>query len=506
MTETARLKLDPAFAIGPVDPRLYGGFVEHMGRGVYTGLYEPSHPTADEHGFRADVADLVREIGMPVMRYPGGNFVSQYDWEDGIGPKAQRPARLDLAWKASEPNQVGVDEYMTWCASVGTEPIMAVNLGTRGAAEARDLVEYCNFPSDSTWAQRRADNGHTEPYGVKLWCLGNEMDGPWQACAKTPTEYGRLARESAKLMRWVDESIELVVCGSSNGGMATFGQWEWEVLGHTHDQVDYLAIHSYFGRGRTEESFRDYLASPERMSRFIGQSVSLCDAVGAKLKSDKRLQIAFDEWNVTRPGRGGEQRDRDADRWAVGRRLAEMEYDVADAVVFGGLLVTLLQHADRVTMGCLAQTVNILAPIMTEPGGPAWRQTIFHPFALTSRLGRGTSLRVAGEGPSMATASVGDVPCLLAAAVHDEPAGALSLFLVNRDPARTLAVDADLSATGVAAVGEAWYLHEEDSSRANTLATPDAVAPKPLDRVDVQSGRLRCELPAMSWTALRLSA
>jgi alpha-N-arabinofuranosidase len=503
MAQQAHLKVDPAFAIGAVDPRLYGGFVEHMGRCVYTGIYEPGHASADGHGFRTDVADLVRGLGMPVMRYPGGNFVSQYLWEDGIGPHGQRPTRLDLAWKATEPNQVGLDEYMTWCELVGTQPIMAVNLGTRGAQEARDLVEYCNFGRPSAWTERRAANGHAAPYGVNMWCLGNEMDGPWQACAKTATEYGRLARESAKLMRWVDDSIELVVCGSSNGGMATFGSWEWEVLGHTYDQVDYLAIHSYFGRGHTEAEFRDYLAAPERMDRFIDQSVALCDAVGARHKSGRQLMIAYDEWNVVRPGK---PTDRPDDAWAVGRRLAELGYDVADAVVFGGLLVTLLNHADRVKVGCLAQTVNILAPIMTEPNGPAWRQTIYHPFALTSRLGRGTALQVAVQGPRLTTATAGEVSSLLTAATHDASSGGLSLFLVNRDPQQALDVRADVSATGAGRLTENWCVSAEDTALANTKETPDAVLPQSLRQVEVQGGAVRAELPPMSWSVLRLEA
>ena len=378
--------------------------MEHMGRCVYTGIYEPGHPRADAQGFRKDVLELVLGLEMPVMRYPGGNFVSQYDWEDGVGPQEGRPTRLDLAWRAKEPNEVGIDEYIDWCRAAQTEPVIAVNLGTRGPKEARDLVEYCNFAGGSTLSDLRAEYGHSQPYGVRTWCLGNEMDGPWQACAKTPTEYGRLAREAAKLMRWVDDSIELIVCGSSNAGMATFGKWEWEVLNHTYDQVDYLAIHSYFGRGHEEDRFRDYLASPDKMSDFIRQSIALCDAVAARKKTGKRLMIAFDEWNVVRSGAGDREED---DEWTVGRRLAELRYDVADAVVFGGLMATLINHADRVRIGCLAQTVNILAPIMTEPGGPAWKQTIYHPFALTSQHGRGTALRVAQKGDSFAAPKAG---------------------------------------------------------------------------------------------------
>ena len=503
MTAKATIQLNPAFPIGPVDPRLYGGFVEHMGRCVYTGIYEPGHPSSDVQGFRKDVMELVQGLGMPVMRYPGGNFVSQYDWEDGIGPKKGRPTRLDLAWQAKEPNQVGIDEYIDWCRAAQTEPVIAVNLGTRGPKEARDLVEYCNFSGGSAFSDLRTQYGHPEPHAVRTWCLGNEMDGPWQACAKTPTEYGRLAREAAKLMRWVDDSIELVVCGSSNAGMATFGEWEWEVLGHTYDQVDYLAIHSYFGRGKTEGEFRDYLASPDRMSDFIRQSIALCDAVAARKKADKQLMIAFDEWNVVRPGAGDRKED---DLWTVGRRLAELEYDVADAVVFGGLMATLINHADRVRIGCLAQTVNILAPIMTEPGGSAWRQTIYHPFALTSQHGRGAALRVAQDSDSVATSTRGDVDCLVAAGVWDEESGRLNLFLINRDPDRVLDTTVDLTAFGPVSIEEALSIHSDDSTLANTAQEPDAVVPVALDGVDLEKGKIRASLPPMSWNLVRVVA
>ena len=502
MTATATVYLNPEFTIGPIDPRIYGGFVEHMGRCVYTGIYEPEHPTADAQGFRGDVMELVRGLGMPVMRYPGGNFVSQYDWEDGIGPREDRPTRLDLAWKATEPNDIGTDEYIDWCRIAQTEPILAVTLGTRGAKEARDLVEYCNFPSGSTLSDLRAKNGHPEPHGVRTWCLGNEMDGPWQACAKTPTEYGRVAREAAKLMRWVDDSIELIVCGSSNGRMATFGEWEWEVLNHTYDQVDYLAIHSYYGRSRSEEDFLNYLASPDKMSNFIEKSIALCDAVAARQKSDKRLMIAFDEWNVVKPGSGD---GKDEDKWAVGRSLAELEYDVADAVVFGGLMASLINHADRVRIGCLAQTVNILGPIMTEPGGPAWRQTIYHPFALTSQHGRGTALRIAQKGDSFTTSKSGDIDCLVSAAVWDEESGQLNLFLINRDPDRSLDTTVDLAAFGGSSIVEAVSIHNDDPTTANTAEEPDAVTPIVLVDIDLKNGKVKASLPALSWNLVRVT-
>src|ERR687898_1948280 len=202
--QTAKITIDPNFRIGEVDPRLYGSFIEHLGRAIYGGIYEPEHPTADDIGFRQDVLDLVRELDVPIIRYPGGNFVSGYDWEDGVGPVEERPRRLDLAWRTVETNQVGTNEFAAWAERAGAEVMMAINLGTRGVDAARNLVEYCNHPSGSHYSDLRRSHGVEDPHGVKVWCLGNEMDGPWQIGRKTPQEYGRLACEAAKAMKWVD--------------------------------------------------------------------------------------------------------------------------------------------------------------------------------------------------------------------------------------------------------------------------------------------------------------
>ena len=243
------LHLHPAYTVGDVDPRIFGSFIEHLGRAVYHGIYEPGHPTADEEGFRGDVIDMVKKLGVPIVRYPGGNFVSGYKWEDGTGDKSKRPRRLELAWGVTETNEVGIDEFQSWCKKADSQVMMAVNLGTRGPEEARQLVEYCNHPGGTEYSDRRRANGFEEPFGIKVWCLGNEMDGPWQMGAKTATEYGRIAAEAAKLMKWTDPSIELVACGSSGYGMC--GDWEAEVLRHVYDHVDYLSLHNYYGNRQT---------------------------------------------------------------------------------------------------------------------------------------------------------------------------------------------------------------------------------------------------------------
>ena len=237
----ARIIANKRFVIGDIDRRIYGSFIEHLGRAVYGGIYETTHPTADSQGFRQDVINLVKKLRVPIVRYPGGNFVSGYNWEDGTGDKSKRPKRMELAWMAIETNEVGIDEFQEWAKRANSEVMMAVNLGTRGAEDARNCVEYCNAATDTYYANMRRKNGFEQPFGIKVWCLGNEMDGPWQIGHKTAEEYGRLAAETAKIMKWVDPSIELVACGSSGLGMNTFGEWELTVLDHTYDYVDYIS-------------------------------------------------------------------------------------------------------------------------------------------------------------------------------------------------------------------------------------------------------------------------
>ncbi|NUR86518.1 MAG: alpha-N-arabinofuranosidase [Nonomuraea sp.] len=478
----ARITLDPAFTIAPVRRRTFGGFVEHLGRCVYTGIYEPGHPLADEDGFRGDVLDLTRELGVSFVRYPGGNFVSGYRWEDGVGP--DRPRRLDLAWHSTETNEVGVDEFMAWCRKAGVEPMMAVNLGTRGVAEAVDLLEYCNHPGGTRLSERRPVR---EPYDVRLWCLGNEMDGPWQIGHKTATEYGRLAAATARAMRMVDPGLELVACGSSGSTMPTFGAWEAAVLEETYDVVDHISCHAYYEE--KDGDLGSFLASAQDMERFIADVVATADHVGAKLRSRKRITISFDEWNVWYMSR---HLSRPApDGWPVAPPLLEDHYHLADAVVVGSLLITLLRNSDRVAAACLAQLVNVIAPIMTDPGGRAWKQTTFHPFAQAARHARGEVLRVEPVSPRYDTAAYGEAPLLHATATRSEEETVV--FAVNRsvDQPMSLRIDG----------------HAGEVIEATTLAGPDVYARDgvaPRQNPDVERDPLRVLLPPVSWNVIRL--
>jgi len=496
----ARLITEREFRVGEVDPRLFGSFVEHLGRCVYGGIYEPGHPEADAQGLRRDVAALVRELGVPVVRYPGGNYVSSFRWEDSVGPAAERPRRLDLAWRSIEPNLFGLNEFIGWTRAVGTSPMMAVNLGTRGTDAALDLLEYCNHPGGSAFSDLRRRHGFAEPHGVKLWCLGNELDGPWQVGQKSPLEYGRLARETAKAMKLFDPGLELVACGSSSGKMDTFPEWEATVLEHAYDYVDYLSLHSYYQN--QEDDPAEFLASSVGMDAFIRSVIATADYAKARRRSARTIHLSFDEWNVWFHS---QEADRGATPWTVGPHLLEDVYTMEDALVVGTLLITLLKHADRVKIACLAQLVNVIAPIMTAAGGPAWRQTIFYPFMHASRFGRGTVLDQRLDCPGYESRRHGPVP-YLEATVVDGGQGTLALFLVNRSTSEALDVEARLGGyPGLRPLEHLELLHA-DRKAVNTRERPDRVAPRPAPRLPaVEGDRLRITLAPFSWNVVRVA-
>jgi alpha-N-arabinofuranosidase len=493
--------VDPAAVVAPVNRRTFGSFVEHLGRCVYTGIYEPGHPTAGADGFRRDVLELVREMGVTVVRYPGGNFVSGYRWEDGIGPRDRRPHRRDLAWHSLETNEFGLDEFASWAALAEVEMMLAVNLGTRGVAEALDLHEYANHPGGTALSDLRRSNGAAEPYGIRIWCLGNELDGPWQTGHKTAAEYGRLAAETARALRSAEAGLELAACGSSSSVMPTFGSWEATVLGETYDLVDYISCHAYYEEH--DGDLGSFLASAADMDHFVSSVVSTADSVGARLRSRKKINVSFDEWNVWYLTRF--QAEGSPTGWPVAPRLLEDTYSVADGVVVGSLLIALLRHSDRVTAACQAQLVNVIAPIRCEPGGPAWRQTTFFPFATTARLARGEVLRLPITGPAYETAKYGEVSTVDAVATWDADTGELSIFAVNRDVASPTELRIDLRGVASGQIGppaEAWTLADEDVHAANTVSDPGRVALRKLDNISTDGTEVLIRLPAVSWTAL----
>jgi len=482
----AKITINPLNIIGEIDPRIYGSFIEHLGRAVYGGIYEPSHESADDMGFRKDVLELVKTLKVPVVRYPGGNFVSGYNWEDGIGDKSKRPRKLELAWNSIETNEIGIDEFQEWTKRIGAEIIMAVNLGTRGADAARNLVEYCNLDTDTYYADLRRKNGFEKPFGIKLWCLGNEMDGEWQIGHKTAQEYARLACETAKLMKITDPTIKLVACGSSNPDMPTFGEWERTVLRECYDHVDYLSLHSYYGNQANDTA--DFLASSLDMDQFIIDTAKICD----EIKAEKDIMLSFDEWNVWFHSN---EQDKHIERWQVAPPLLEDIFNVEDALVVGCLLITLLRHCDRVKVACLAQLVNVIAPIMTVTGGGLWLQTIYYPFLHCSVNGRGRALHTACECGTYDTIKHSKVPFIECIAV--ENGGDITLFAVNRSSDESCELELN-GFEGYSLISHT-VLTNDDMKRCNSADEPDAVSPVQQDISD------EVRLAPRSWNMLKFS-
>ncbi|WMT87647.1 alpha-N-arabinofuranosidase [Pelagibacterium sp. 26DY04] len=487
------------FTVSKIDDRLYGAFLEHLGRAIYTGIYEPDHPTADANGMRGDVIELVKELDVPVVRYPGGNFVSAYNWEDGIGPKQDRPTRLDLAWHTAESNEVGIHEFAEWCKSVGTEMMLAVNLGSRGLDAARNFVEYVNHPGGSYWSDLRKKNGQEEPWNVKLWCLGNEMDGPWQIGHKDAEEYGKLAAETAKAIRAFDKSLELVVCGSSHSNMPTYPQWEATVLEHTYDVVDYISLHMYFANH--EKNASNYLALNQKLDDYIVAVQGAINYVKAKKRSKKDIYISFDEWNVWYHSR---QQDRKIlegqEGWPHAPALLEDVYNFEDVLQVGLILNTFIRRSDVVKIACIAQLVNVIAPIMTEKGGDAWRQTIYYPYYFASRFGRGTALDLSIDCPTYDSGvAYADV-----SAVHNQEEGAVTVFAVNRHPDEMVDFSVELQGFGDMRVIDHQVMTHGDLNAVNTSAKPDEVAPRKGEGASVSGDTLSVSLPPYSYQMVRL--
>lgn len=492
----AKLTIASQFRKGLTDERIYGSFVEHLGRCVYGGIYEPGHPEADENGFREDVTGLIKELNVPIVRYPGGNFVSGYNWEDGIGPRENRPKRLELAWGTTETNEFGTDEFMAWCKKAGTKPMMAVNLGTRGPDEARQLVEYCNHPGGTYLSDLRKKYGSELPYDVKLWCLGNEMDGPWQMGAKTPVEYGRIACESAKIMKWTDPTIETVLCGSSGWHMKTFGEWETTALDIAYDHVDYVSMHQY--HSNSDNYLENFLAKGVETDKFIESVIASLDYVQGKRHSKKRIDISFDEWNVWYHSNGTP-----FEKWSKAPHILEDVYNFADALVVGTMINSILRHCDRVKIACLAQLVNVIAPIMTENGGKAWKQTIFYPFYYASKYGRGYVLEGVTDISKYDTKWYSDVPDVDTAAVLSEDGESLTIFAVNRDLTENINLEVSLLDFDGFVPAENIALEDCDAEDINTKDL-EKVRPVRKELPVLDGKKLTCPLKPMSWNMVRL--
>jgi alpha-N-arabinofuranosidase len=489
----AQLYLDTNRTIAEISPLVFSGFAEHMGRCIYGGIYDPASPHAGPDGLRRDVLDALRELNFRSIRYPGGNFLSGYNWLDGVGPRSRRPVRRDLAWRSLETNQFGTDEFMQFCRELGTKPMLGVNLGTGTIQSAADLVEYANGRPGSYFADLRAANGHPEPYGVEYWCLGNEMDGPWQIGHLDMHEYGLKAREAAKMMRWQDPSVKLVLCGSSSTGMPTYPEWDRVALETCWDQVDYQSMHYYVGN--RDDDTASYLAQALQFESHIDTLAATLCYVKAKLRSKHDVYLSWDEWNVWYKAQNMDG------QWTQAPHLIEEVYNLEDALVVAQWLNVFLRKADVLKIACLAQIVNIIAPLLTTTDG-LLKQSTFYPFALMSKFAHGRSLSVAAKAPLVSTAQFGEVPVLDVAASYEPDGGASGVFIVNRSQSDTIVTEINWQDGAPSAVQAVYQVAGTDPKAANTWENPHVVVARQLETPRMDGKSLTLTLPPLSFTVI----
>ena len=499
----ARVLIDTRRTIAPLDRNLFGSFLEHLGRAIYQGVYDPGSKLSDSNGFRKDVLDDIRQLGVPIVRYPGGNFVSGYNWLDGVGPQQSRPRVLDKAWNSLESNQFGTNEFMAWCKAAGALPLMGLNLGTGTPEEAAALVEYCNVAKGTKWSDLRRQHGIAEPYGAKYWCLGNEMDGPWQIGHMSATEYGYKAADAAREMRGVDPSLKLVACGSSGPGMPTYLEWDREVLEQCYEYVDGLSLHRYFGNNQNDTGgdSAKFLAMNLSMESQIVETLAVCDMVRGHKRSPKKLWLSFDEWNVWYRARSG---DAVNGHGKEAPPLLEEIYNLEDALLVGGLINSLVRNADRVKIACLAQLVNVIAPIMTNADG-MFRQTIYYPYAWALQYAKGTVLNLLVESAGYAVPGFDDVPYVDVAGTLDESGGTFTLFALNRDLSKARTVDLQWQDHAPGKVVSSSLLTGDDLKASNSFAAPLRVAPQAFSVPANKGSHCLVELPPRSYAAIRWS-
>ncbi len=478
------------FEISDIDERIYGSFIEHMGRAVYTGIYEPGHVTADEQGFRKDVIEAINNLNVPIVRYPGGNFVSGYDWKDGIGPKENRPTRLDYAWFSIENNHFGIDEFADWAKKANTQGMIAVNLGTGTPQEAGYLAEYCNIEKGTYWSDKRREYGHEKPHNFKVWCLGNEMDGPWQTCAQTAEGYAEKAKETAKILKWVDPEIQVVACGSSAKEMATFPDWDLTVLNTCYDVIDFISLHRYY---EYNGNIPDFLGSYHDLDDFINTVKSARNVAKAKNRSNKDVHLSLDEWNVWN------MKDMNTKRWQEAPAIAEDTYTLLDTLVVGGLLCSIVNNADSVKMACLAQLVNALSPIHTAPNGDVLLHGTYYPFMQVSNYGRGKVYRNFVESDKVKTDKHGEISAIASITTYDEEKKQIAFFALNIDESSDISLDIDFSKFGNIKMKEHQVIKGDDLFVTNTFEKPHNIIPKSVEIEKKNGESFNVVLPKLSW-------
>ncbi len=482
-----KIKLFKEMEISKTDPRLFSSFVEHMGRAINTGIYEPTHPLADENGFRKDVVDLVKDLNIEYVRYPGGNFVSGYNWRDGIGPKEHRARKLDLAWRSLETNEIGINEFKDWTELVDTKVMGAINLGTGTVRDAAEIIEYTNHPQGTDLSDMRREHGWDKPHNIDLWCLGNEMDGEWQIGQLSPEDYGKKAREAGKVMKLVDPNIETVVGGSSSPKQPQYPAWDRKVLEETFDYVDYISMHRYYWN---EGNDQDFVACHKDFNEFIKTMGAVIDYVKALKRSKKDIYLSVDEWNIWYLN------DVKLKDWENAPRILEDNYSFLDLLAFSGMVITLLNNSDRVKIACLAQLVNVIAPIFTVPNGIAFKQTIYYPFYYFTNYGRGTVLNTYNTSETIKTKYGDDTEAIISSTIFDEQKKEINLFILNTDLNNNHQIDLDFTDFGDVEFIEQYELYESNVHLSNTAENPEAVQAKLLTE-------LKTTLESGSFTLIR---
>jgi alpha-L-arabinofuranosidase len=495
---SAQIYIDTNRTISPISPLLFSGFAEHMGRCIYEGIYDPKSPHADKDGLRQDVLAALRELNFRTIRYPGGNFLSGYRWQDGVGPRDQRPRRRDLAWQSVETNQFGTDEFMAFCKAINTEPMMAVNMGTGTIQDASNLVEYCNAPAGTQYGDLRAANGHRDPYGVKYWCLGNEMDGPWQIGHLDAHDYGKKAREASKMMRWQDPSIKTILCGSSNSAMATYPEWDRVTLEHCWDVIDYHSMHYY--AGNRDNDTTSFLASSAEFENFVDTLSGVLRYVKAKQRSKHDVYLSWDEWNVWY--KATLSKDVHGE-WVEAPHLIEEIYNLEDALVVAQWMNVFLRKSDVLKVACLAQIVNVIAPILTTREGML-KQSIYYPIMLFSKLASGNALDVKVNAPLHETKKYGTMPLLDVSASFDESTGTNAIFVVNRNQTEAIPVELCWQDRAPKSISAVYQLAGTDPKAVNSFENPNQLVAVKTDVPAFSDHSTGLRLPPLSFTVIEV--
>lgn len=484
---SARVKLDPARTIGEIDPKIYGNFAEHLGRCIEGGIFDEGSPLSDENGYRKDVLKAAKDLNVTLLRWPGGNFSSNYHWMDGIGPRDQRPARLELAWGTIESNRFGTHEFLNYAEMLGTHPYICANLGTGTWGEAQQWVEYCNYSDGTAMTKLREKNGRSKPWKVGIWGLGNEMDGPWQMGHRTAEDYGKFALEAAKMMKWTDSSIKLIAAGSSNYN-ADWTGWNRTVLEYLKTHADYLSMHLYVGN--KENNYYEFLASSLDLANKTRTAEGIIGSALASAPKERKIYLAWDEWNVWYRARGaGKERGRD---------ILEERYNLEDALVVATFLNTFINHAHIVKIANMAQLVNVIAPIFTSKTG-LYLQTIYYPLQLVANNSSGTALELAVEAPTYTSQKFGDVPYIDVSAAKD--GNKLVLNVVNRHLDQPIDVEFEAEAGRFSNSFEAAEVNGPDIKAENTFG--DTKVQTTRKSASADGNRLKYRFPAHSFTMLK---